>query len=130
MLEIKVNVEIPGLPEAINNLARAIGGKTEQDSAPRPASSEPVREHPTESGEPTKPTKQEPIPTEPTPSSPEIPLDEIGRAGAALCEQGRTPELLELLKRYGVQAVMQLRDKPAETRIAFAADLRALGAAI
>ncbi len=125
MLEVNVTVKIPGLPEAINNLAQAIGGKskaspdsTPQSAAPDP--SNPVRVVPDETSKPAKPKTSEP----------EIPLEEIGRAGAVLCEQGRTAELVTLLQKYGVQAVMQLRDKPAETRIAFAADLRALGAEI
>ena len=57
----------------------------------------------------------------------EYSLDEISRAGAALIDQGKMPDLLALLKNYGVQAVTQL-DKSRYP--AFVEDLRALGARI
>lgn len=54
-------------------------------------------------------------------------LDQISRAGASLVDAGKMQQLLELLGRYGVQAVTQL--KP-EQYGAFATELRGLGAQI
>ncbi|MGN0735232.1 MAG: hypothetical protein ACI4LP_05365 [Anaerovoracaceae bacterium] len=56
-----------------------------------------------------------------------ITLDAISRAGAALVDQGKMQQIMALLGKYGVQAITQLNANAYE---AFAADLRALGAAI
>lgn len=54
-------------------------------------------------------------------------IEQLSVAGAALCEQGKMPQLIALLGKYGVQAVTQLNPAP-ETLNAFAAALKALGA--
>ena len=54
-------------------------------------------------------------------------LDQISRAGASLVDAGKMQQLLELLGRYGVQAVTQLQPEQYGT---FATELRALGAQI
>ena len=58
---------------------------------------------------------------------PAIDLETISRAGAALVDQGKMPEILAVLKKYGVEAVTQLQQ---DQFTAFAGDLRALGANI
>ena len=63
----------------------------------------------------------------PVTGAPAYTLDQISRAGASLVDAGKMQQLLELLGRYGVQAVTQL--KP-EQYGAFATELRALGAQI
>ena len=68
-----------------------------------------------------------PAPAVPVTGAPAYTLDQISRAGASLVDAGKMPQLLELLGRYGVQAVTQL--KP-EQYGAFATELRALGAQI
>lgn len=68
-----------------------------------------------------------PAPAVPVTSAPAYTLDQISRAGASLVDAGKMQQLLELLGRYGVQAVTQL--KP-EQYGAFATELRALGAQI
>ena len=68
-----------------------------------------------------------PAPTVPVTGAPAYTLDQISRAGASLVDAGKMQQLLELLGRYGVQAVTQL--KP-EQYGAFATELRALGAQI
>lgn len=70
-------------------------------------------------------TKSEAV--EVTPAEPPCGIADLSRAGAALIDQGKMPQLLDLLKRYGVQAVTQL--KP-EDYTAFLAELRAMGAQI
>ena len=68
-----------------------------------------------------------PPPAAPPTEVPPYTLDQISRAGASLVDAGKMQQLLELLGRYGVQAVTQL--KP-EQYGAFATELRALGAQI
>lgn len=68
-----------------------------------------------------------PAPTVPVAGAPTYTLDQISRAGASLVDAGKMQQLLELLGRYGVQAVTQL--KP-EQYGAFATELRGLGAQI
>lgn len=68
-----------------------------------------------------------PAPAVPVTGVPAYTLDQISRAGASLVDAGKMQQLLELLGRYGVQAVTQL--KP-EQYGAFATELRGLGAQI
>ena len=68
-----------------------------------------------------------PAPAVPVTGAPTYTLDQISRAGASLVDAGKMQQLLELLGRYGVQAVTQL--KP-EQYGAFATELRGLGAQI
>ena len=68
-----------------------------------------------------------PAPAVPVTGAPAYTLDQNSRAGASLVDAGKMQQLLELLGRYGVQAVTQL--KP-EQYGAFATELRALGAQI
>lgn len=85
---------------------------------------------------PAQPTTPAPSMTAPAPvaqtpaaSAPSnVPtIEALSNAGAALCEKGMMPQLVGLLQKYGCQAITQL--KP-EYIPAFAAELRALGAAI
>lgn len=68
-----------------------------------------------------------PAPTVPVTTAPAYTLDQISRAGASLVDAGKMQQLLELLGRYGVQAVTQLQPEQYGT---FATELRALGAQI
>ena len=68
-----------------------------------------------------------PAPTVPVTGAPTYTLDQISRAGASLVDAGKMQQLLELLGRYGVQAVTQLKPEQYGT---FATELRALGAQI
>lgn len=68
-----------------------------------------------------------PAPAVPVTGAPAYTLDQISRAGASLVDAGKMQQLLELLGRYGVQAVTQLQP---EQYGAFATELRALGAQI
>lgn len=56
-----------------------------------------------------------------------VTLDVLSRAGAALIDQGKIELVLDVLRKYGVQALNQL---DPSVYPAFADDLRALGAAI
>lgn len=68
-----------------------------------------------------------PAPAVPVTTAPAYTLDQISRAGASLVNAGKMQQLLELLGRYGVQAVTQLQPEQYGT---FATELRALGAQI
>lgn len=68
-----------------------------------------------------------PAPVVPVAAAPSYSMEQIATAGAALVDAGKRDQLLELLGRFGLQAVTQLQ--PAQYGV-FAAELRALGAQI
>lgn len=147
MNEIKITLSIPGLPEAINNLAEAIKGYVNTIPAPVPA--EPAEPAKCVGEVATQPDSKAdvsqasvtPVSVEPqntTPSAPATPvtpatpavnytIDQLSVAGAALCEQGKMAQLISLLGKYGVQAVTQLKPTP-DVLNQFAAEMKALGA--
>ena len=136
MLEIKVTVDFPGLPEALTALADALGKRAETDevkeveaaaaanpTAPAQAASTTVTAAPTPA-QPTAPTTAAPTASA-VRAEETYTLDALSRAGAALVDAGMMPQLLDLLTKYGVRAVVQL---PKEQYNAFAGELKALGA--
>lgn len=97
--------------------------------APKP---EPIKAEPAPAPAPQPAPAAEPAPaaTAATPTTqPEKPFDleAIARAGAGLVDQGKMPQIMELLKNYQVRAITELKQ---EQYADFAKDLRALGAAI
>lgn len=152
MFEVNVTVNAPALTEALNNLAAAIGGKTvtvptTPVSPATPANTTPainpttpaVAPVPAQGAVPTQAVNTgalvntpQSAPSAPAPSNtPAVPtIDALSKAGAALCEQGKMQPLIDLLGRYGAVAVTQLNGASPETLIAFANDMRALGANI
>lgn len=94
-------------------------------AAPSPSPT-PVTDAPT-AGPTSAAPGNTPAPAVPVTGAPAYTLNQISRAGASLVDAGKMQQLLELLGRYGVQAVTQL--KP-EQYGAFATELRALGAQI
>lgn len=151
MLEIKVTVVIPGMPEAINNLASALTNssvpahpRTVQNisiettqAVPKVVAEQPVVVPQTNTEitpEPIAPestpvvqtTPIAPAPT-PAPNAKKYTREEIAKAGSALVTQNKMPELLALLQKHGVASVAQLKPEQYD---AFAADLIALGAAL
>lgn len=136
MLEIKVTVDFPGLPEALTALADALGKRAETDevkeveaaaaanpTAPAQAASTTVTAAPTPA-QPTAPTTAAPTASA-VRAEDTYTLDALSRDGAALVDAGMMPQLLDLLTKYGVRAVVQL---PKEQYGAFADELKALGA--
>ena len=94
---------------------------TENTATQSPATPVPVQpESPTP---PAAPVQAQPAPSVSVPT-----IEAISRAGAALCEQGKMPQLIDLLGRYGVQAVTQLKGATDDVLLAFAGELKALGA--
>ena len=148
MTEIKITVTVPGLPEAINNLADAIKGYV--NTIPAPVNSVPAvkaevtqpdmsNEKNTTPVAPTTPVANSSTPvvnvpqaatSAPAPSETAVvnyTIEQLSVAGAALCEQGKMAQLIALLGKYGVQAVTQLKPTP-DVLNPFAAELKALGA--
>lgn len=145
MFEVKVTVDLPGIPEAINNLADALRGcgkftpgatttpaivNTEEKPVLTPV--EPVEEQPPLAEVPT--TEPEPSfigevpPDEPEPAPvKKYTFKQISNAGAKLCaEVGKMEQLVTLLNtKYGVPAITMI---PEEKYGELAADLIALGA--
>ena len=149
MMEMKITVEAPDLAASILKLAEAIASgpdpsiltpveplpvasyPTAPAPAPAPAPAAPVAAPspapaPT-AGQTSAAPGNTPAPTVPVAGAPTYTLDQISRAGASLVDAGKMQQLLELLGRYGVQAVTQLQP---EQYGAFATELRALGAQI
>lgn len=175
MLEVKVTLEIPGVPEALNRLADAIASQdcgcksgkamdainerltaamnAAETAAPAQIPVQPAPAQaaiaPTPAPAPVAPAQTpavQPMPAQapagvaPQPAPAPMPAaapaapaakkytrDEIAKAGSVLASQGKIPELLALLNKYGVQSVVQLSPDKYD---AFANDLRALGAAL
>ena len=156
MLEAKLIIEAPELASAITNLALALAHRAETSSgvatldarvpvaealdptritAPSetPATATPGTEAPSPASQ--QPTTPAPSPDPQQPTTTKVyTFDDITNAGAQLLEMDRKDQsntkmmqLMELLKKYGVQAVTQL--KP-EQYADVAAGLRELGATI
>lgn len=145
MIEVKVTITAPEISEAINNLAAAIGNRPATETVSKdanatqgvsitpvaPAQTQTVPAAPAVN--PTTPVAQETVATAPTTSVPNTsPSDgktytkeELSKAGAALCEQGKMADLINLLAKYGVQSIVELG---AEHYASIAAELKALGA--
>lgn len=142
MFEVKVTVELPGIPDALNNLARAIAengfakpvtaveakGETEVPTitttpatVPAPAPVASLAEQPA--------PVQQPVAPVPTTGQPEetFTMNDLSVAGAKLVEQGKMDAVVTLLQRFGVAAITQLKE---EQYADFAKSLRAMGASI
>ena len=152
MFEIKVTIEAPELAGAMMRLADAISTAPAAPSPVAPAAPEkaaaltekpaPAKaEKPVKAPAPAKEEKPAPAPAPaaapaaapaPAPAQatqPEKPLDlaTIARAGAGLVDQGKMPQIMELLKGYNVRAITELKQEQYQD---FAKDLRTLGADI
>lgn len=144
-MEVNVKIEAPDLSAAILKLAEAITPKavtTRVEQPVIPTASAPITPAPTTPAPAPGPTAapvptagpsavtapgNTPAPVVPVAAAPSYSMEQIATAGAALVDAGKRDQLLELLGRFGVQAVTQLQ--PAQFGV-FAAELRALGAQI
>ena len=153
MLEIKVIVQLPGIPEAINNLAKSLCDTTHEKAetpvevvpekkAEAPVSFEPCFIGDVPPDEPENPTEEQPQQASAPMDAPGATLDvpapvpakeytfnQISRAGANLCtDLAKMEQLVNLLNtKYGVQAITMI-DKSRYAELAD--DLIALGATI
>lgn len=151
-MEITVTVNAPELAGAITKLALAIEGaalnKNGEVTNPvgttatvqsveqvvQPTTVAPVAPQQTapapQPQAQTIPMPQAPTPAQQTTAQPQqkaLTLNDIATAGAGLVDQGKMQQVIELLGKYGVQAITQLQPTQFD---AFAGELRALGAAI
>ena len=123
-INVKVDVSIPD----IQLLADVVGKLMQGPGADSCGSCK------CHSADPVTPAP-EPQPVEPeAPKAPVAPaptytLEQVSRAGAALisADSGKLPPLRELLQKYGVPAVAELKPEQLGS---FATELRALGAQI
>ena len=134
MFEAKITIDAPELAAAINNLAIALNNTTGAIIAAKAVSevkvstADPViATAPAEVAQTPAAPVQEAAKATPTKAKSEktYTLDDLSRAGAELIDQGKMPQLIEILKKNGVQAITQL--KP-EQYAAVATELVALGA--
>lgn len=128
MFEAKITIDAPEIATALNNLAQAINNLTTK----QPQNVEPASYNaPAEVAQtPVAPVAEAAKATQPevvAQAKPEktYTADDLSRAGAALIDQGKMPQLIEILKKHGVQAITQL--KP-EQYGAVATELNAIGA--
>ena len=153
-MEMKITIEAPDLSNAIHELAEAIKTKTNHvvvqmkdaavltptgitvplvspaTTAPTPAPIPTPAPVPTPAPAPVPAPAPAPVPTPAPAPAKVIDIDTIARAGAGLLNQKGDQiyaVLSEILKKYGVETITQL--KPEQYQ-AFAEDLRALGADI
>ena len=135
MLEMNITITAAGLEAAINNLATAIGGnatanKAETTAVTNNPTTPTVPSVPVVPTMPAPPAVQPSVPVTPTPiptSAPQYTFDMISTAGSALIDAGKMIQLQQLLGKFGVQSLAEL--KP-ESYGAIANELRALGAKI
>lgn len=123
-MEITVTVNAPELAGAITKLALAIEGAAlnKNGEITIPAGTTATVQSVERVVQPT-PAQQ----TTAQPQQKALTLNDIATAGAGLVDQGKMQQIIELLGKYGVQAITQLQPTQFD---AFAGELRALGAAI
>ena len=104
-------------------------GVTPETLAPAPVQQTPVTP-PVQQPVYTAPVQQAPVtpPAQPVPTTaPSYTLDDLTRAAIPLMDSGKQPELLQLIRSFGVEALPFLQP---EQYGAFATALRGLGAQI
>lgn len=120
-------------------MAEGIPGITPEAFTPAPITPPPVQQTPVTpppmQQAPVTPSVQQPVqqapaapPVQPVPTTaPGYTLDDLTRAAIPLMDSGRQPELLQLIRSFGVDAMPSL---PQAQYGAFATALRGLGAQI
>lgn len=121
-INVKVDVSIPD----IQLLAGAIGKLMQGPGADSCGS---CKCHTAEPAAPAPQPAEPEAPKAPVAPAPTYTLEQVSRAGAELisADSGKLPQLRELLQKYGVPAVSELKPEQLGS---FATELRALGAQI
>lgn len=121
-INVKVDVSIPDI-----QLLAAVVGKLMQ--GPSSDSCGSCKCHSAEPAAPAPQPAEPEAPKAPVAPAPTYTMEQVSRAGAELisADSGKLPQLRELLQKYGVPAVSEL--KPDQLG-SFATELRALGAQI
>ena len=121
----------PQTPQAPVQTAPAPTPTTQQAPAPTPTTQQapiqtapaPIPPNPAQAMPPVQPAAPQGVPTQ----TPQYTLENLAQAAVQLQDAGRTPDLITLLQKYGVQSMTQLDPSVFG---AFATDLRGLGAQI
>lgn len=123
-INVKVDVRIPD----IQLLAAVVGKLIQGPSSDSCGSCKCHTEEPVAPAPEPQPVEPE-APKAPVAPAPTYTLEQVSRAGAELisADSGKLPQLRELLQKYGIPAVSEL--KPDQLG-SFATELRALGAQI
>ena len=121
-INVKVDVSIPDI-----QLLAAVVGKLMQ--GPGADSCGSCKCHTTKPVAPSPQPAEPEAPKAPVAPAPTYTLEQVSRAGAELIsdDSGKLPQLRELLQKYGVPAVSELKPEQLGS---FATELRALGAQI
>lgn len=130
MLEIKITVDLLGLPEALNNLAKALTKTERPYVAPTitpPQITPTIMPIPKDGPSDTLTVPPQVTNTTATANTPTYTLDKISKAGVELIDTGKMQELQKLLADFNVQAISQLKE---DAYGAFAEGLIGLGAKI
>lgn len=148
-MDININIQAPGLEQAINNLAQSLSNKglTEAGTVELPQQQPEQQQELMQQSDPAQqqapvqqpkavPTQQQQAPAQqPAPqqqgavptSNPEYDMNQLAVAATQLMDAGKQQDLMALLGEFGVQALTQL---PKEQYGAFATKLREKGAKI
>ncbi|MEH6869340.1 hypothetical protein [Bacillus safensis] len=136
-MNINVKIEAPGLVEALEKLAAALGGKKVTPLQGQQPQQQPQQAPQQQNSVPTGVPLQSQQPPQPGPQAPNtstVPTatvsytqDQLAVAASSLLDSGKSNELVSLLASFGVQALTQL---PQEHYGSFATKLRELGAQI
>ena len=121
----------PQTPQAPVQTAPAPTPTTQQAPAPTPTTQQapiqtapaPIPPNPAQAMPPVQPAAPQGVPTQTS----QYTLENLAQAAVQLQDAGRTPDLITLLQKYGVQSMTQLDPSVFG---AFATDLRGLGAQI
>ena len=124
-------VQTAPAPTPTTQQAPAPTPTTQQAPAPTPTTQQapiqtapaPIPPNPAQAMPPVQPAAPQGVPTQ----TPQYTLENLAQAAVQLQDAGRTPDLITLLQKYGVQSMTQLDPSVFG---AFATDLRGLGAQI
>lgn len=103
-MEIKININAPGLETAIQDLAQALREGGIYQTRPQPKAEETQKDQVEHKEESTKPETQ-------SDSAPSISLETVRTKLAELSQAGKQPQVKSLITSFGVE---RLSDIPAE----------------
>lgn len=126
--EVTIPAGTTATVQSVEQVVQPTTAAAPQQTAPAPqpqAQTIPMPQPTAPVPQPQAPTPAQQITAQPQQKA--LTLNDIATAGAGLVDQGKMQQVIELLGKYGVQAITQLQPTQFD---AFAGELRALGAAI
>lgn len=129
--EVTIPAGTTATVQSVEQVVQPTTAAAPQQTAPQPqAQTIPMPQPTAPVPQPQAPTTAQQTTAQQTTAQPQqkaLTLNDIATAGAGLVDQGKMQQVIELLGKYGVQAITQLQPTQFD---AFAGELRALGAAI